>query len=460
MSHIYQKAIGRRFCLGVTGLSRSGKSTFITSLVNQLLHHEKASLPGFAPVLTEKLLGVKVHRLDDENIKPFPFEQGYQDIANSEPKWPESTEDVSGCVLELKLSRKTSALNPFSSNHFSVFIEIRDYPGEWLLDLPLIDMSYSRWCAQCSAQYNRAPRKAFLGTLLEELQQLDPLAKVDESKLNKICADFKSFLRTCKDNKNSLSLIQPGRFLIPGIVEDDQLLAFIPLLRGGSYTQGQLEKAHKKSYYKVCKARYELYVKKLVKPFAKDFCRNVDRQLVLVDIVNALNGGPEYIDDMRQALANIADSFSYGSQNAITALISHKIDKVVFAATKVDQVLSEDHDAVRQLLSTIVRQAYKSAAHEGVEPVCEAIAAVRSSREINQDNEQGIAGTNLDGERIGYIHPKIPTRIPEGDEWKAFTDWEIPVLSPPKGLSARNGDPIPHIRLDTVINGLIGDKCK
>lgn len=459
MSHVFQKITGKRFCLGITGLSGSGKSTLVTSLINQLLNHDKSSLPGFSPVLTERLISVKMLPLEGENLKPFPYEAAYTGIANSEPQWPVSTQDVSGCLLELKLAKKVNKLNPLSKDHFYRYIEIRDYPGEWLLDLPLLDMSYAQWCAQCNALYNSEPRKTFLGPLLEQLQMLDPLARAQQETLNQLCATYKRFLQYCKAHTNSLSLIQPGRFLIPGEVADDELLAFIPLLRSASYTQGQLKNAAKDSYYQICKSRYDDYVNKLVKPFYKDFCHNVDRQLVLVDVVNALNGGPAFIDDMRQALANIIDSFSYGQQGSVMSLFRHKIDKVVFAASKVDQVLSEDHDAVRQLLSLVLRQAYKNAQHEGIVPICEAIAAVRSSQEIRQNGDQGITGTASDGQQIGYVHPNIPTRLPEGDEWQPYMSWKIPKLKPPRGLSARNQDVIPHIRLDTILQALIGDKC-
>lgn len=449
----------KRFCIGITGLSQSGKSTFITSLINQLLQHKTASLPGFSPVLTERLLNVKIHPLEDKELSPYPYEESYKGITLPEPQWPESTKNVSGCLLELRLAQNVSKLNPFGREQFSLYLEIRDYPGEWLLDLPLREMSYSRWCAQCNAQYTQQPRSELLGDLLGELQQLDPLADVDEGQLKRLNKRFIEFLNDCKYNGRSLSLIQPGRFLIPGEVDDPSILCFVPLLKCGSYTEGQLATASDSSYFKVCERRYQRYVKELVEPFYKTFFSRIDRQLVLVDVVNALNAGPEYVDDMRQALANITDSFAYGSQNRFLQLFRPKIDKVVFAATKIDQVVSEDHEAVRQLLTVLVNQAYRNAQHEGVLPSCEATAAVRSSKEIEHEGEQGITGVGTDGSPIGYTHPTIPSRLPEGSEWQPFLDWKIPSLKPPKGLSYQNADAIPHIRLDTVLNALIGDKC-
>ncbi|QUM78596.1 YcjX family protein [Moritella sp. 24] len=453
------KLQNRYFCIGITGLSKSGKSTFITSLINQLMHHENASLAGFPPVLSERLLGVKMHPLADADIPVFPYEKNYQSLTQAQAKWPESTTDISGCLLELRLSRTGRRLNPLKAEQFSLFLEIRDYPGEWLLDLPLREMSFTRWSEQCQAQYQESPRRELMGPLFDELMQLDPLSIVDDAVLMSLKTKYVQFLHDCKYKSSSLSLIQPGRFLLPGTVEDSELLNFVPLLASQQYSEDELNNAPDGSYYKCCQRNYQGYVKYLVEPFYKTFFSRIDRQLVLVDVVNTLNAGPEYLDDMRQALTNITESFAYGSQNRLVQLFKPKIDKVVFAATKIDQVLSEDHDAVRQLLGVIVKQAYKSAQHEGVQPVCEATAAVRSSKEIKHQGDRGIAGCGVNGEPIGYIHPTIPTRIPEGEQWQPFLDWQIPLLNPPQGLSFSNQDVLPHIRLDSILNELIGDKC-
>lgn len=454
-----EKLRDKRFCIGITGLSQSGKSTFITSLINQLLQHKRANLPGFEPVLSERLLNVKVHPLHDKDLPAFPYDDSYKGMTGPNPTWPSSTKDISGCLLELRLSKSASKFNPFGSDQFSLFLEIRDYPGEWLLDLPLREMSFSRWCMQCNAQYTQQPRLELLGALLGGLQQLDPLADVDEELLSSLNKRFIEFLHDCKYKDKCLSLIQPGRFLIPGQINDESILCFIPLLKVGSYTEGQLAAAGENSYFKVCEKRYKRYIKELVEPFYKTFFRRIDRQLILVDVVGALNAGPAYIDDMRHALANITDSFAYGSRNRFKQLFKPRIDKVVFAATKIDQVVSKDHEAVRQLLSIVVKQAYKNAQHEGVKPICEATAAVRCSKEIEYEGDDAISGTAVDGSPIGYTHPAIPSRIPEGDEWQPFLEWQIPPLTPPKNLSYQNEDVIPHIRLDSVLNALIGDKC-
>ena len=285
---------------------------------------------------------------------------------------------------------------------------------------------------------------------------------MDDNKLKAICDGFKEFLRHCKDHTNNLSLIQPGRFLIPGDVPaDDASLAFVPLLKAASYTQGQLENSPKSSCYHKFTANYKKYVKQHVRPFYADFCKNVDRQIVLVDVIDALTGGAEYQDDMTRALANIIDTFSWGKQSNVRRMLGFepRIGKVAFAATKLDQVVSEDHDPVRDLLSSVVRAAYQRAQYEGIEPICESIAAIRCSKEIIQDGDPGITGKGRDGQNIICVHPRIPSRWPEDDDWQLFCGWKFPPLYPPSGLSARNHDPIPHIRLDRILQALIGDKC-
>lgn len=118
-----EKLRDKRFCLGITGLSQSGKSTFITSLINQLLEHDKSKLPGFSPTLNGRLQSVKLHPLEDCDLPQFPYDEFYKGMASNEPVWPESTKDISGCLLELKLSKNKSALNIFSRDHYSLLLK-------------------------------------------------------------------------------------------------------------------------------------------------------------------------------------------------------------------------------------------------------------------------------------------------------------------------------------------------
>ena len=447
----------RHICIGITGLSQSGKSTFLTSLIDQLVHYKTSSIPGFSSILGKRLMGVKLSPLRNKNVSNFPYEESITGLRNNPPKWPTSTTDISGCLLELKLQKTKTVLNPFSKESYSLFIELRDYPGEWLLDLPLRNMDYARWCGQCIAQFTSEPRKQILGELLSDLQSIDPMADADFEVLEGLKRRFVDFLRQCKEGEQPLSLIQPGRFLMPGQVDDETLLCFVPLLKVGRFTDGQLKAAPKNSYFKVCESRYKAYIKQLVEPFYRDFFSGIDRQIVLVDLLTALNSGPLYLDDMRQALSNISDSFSYGSQNRISQLFIPKIDKVVFAATKADQIVATDHLSLVQLLSSLVEQAYENAEFEGVRPETLAVAGVRSSIEVDFDGEAGLSGFDTNGNAIGYVHPPIPKSIPKNTQDQYFSDWKIPKFNPP--VPPDESEAVPHIRMDNILRILIGDKC-
>src|SRR5690554_2578479 len=109
-------------------------------------------------------------------------------------------------------------------------------------------------------------------------------------------------------------------------------------------------------------------------------------------------------------------------------------------------------------MSNIVRSAYRHGHSDGNNPICEADAAVRATNEVD-DLKDALIIVTPSGKRLGYIPPLMPSKIPECDEWDALKNWELPKQTPPKGLSSVNNDAIPHIRLDTVLNELIGDKC-
>ncbi|WP_421863163.1 YcjX family protein [Motiliproteus sp.] len=453
-----KRALQNRHCIGITGLSRSGKSTLICSLINQLRQHQHASLGGFSPVISQRLLEVRVHPLEDTGLAEFPYEQAIEALSANPPRWPEPTTDISGCLLELKLKQNSSLKQLLGAETGSVFLELRDYPGEWLLDLPMMQMSYVDWCAQSSRLFNQPPRLELIGDLLEQLQQLDPLASYDEATCQRLRQAYVAFLKRCKGGEHSLSLVQPGRFLLPGQFRNDPVLGFVPLPGCSTLAEDLLKSAPQDSYYKVFERRYRDYVKRVVRPFYQQQFRPITRQVVLIDLVNALNGGSAYIDDMRQAIAQISESFHYGRNNPLRKLFAPQVEELAFVATKMDQVIAADHESVRQLLGQLVRDAYSQAAHRGAAPRIEAIAAIRASREVIEQGRQALSGYDLSGRPVGYVHPPIPSRLDDEAGFSGFRDWKIPAFQPPVRANFHH-QAIPHIRLDSLLE-LITRGCR
>jgi len=451
---LINRAIQNRVCIGITGLSRSGKSTFITSLINQLKQHgaRNARLGGFSPWLKKRIIQVIEHPLENRYLPRFDYEQAADSLSGSSPHWPAPTRDISGVLLEIRLADKSWFGR---KTHKSVFIELRDYPGEWLVDLPLLKMSFRDWCIEVEKQLSREPRSRFSNNPLESLRTLDPFSDYDDTVIDTQRAAYIDFLHSCKQQSPPLTIIQPGRFIEPGTQAGHPALHFIPLVSCSKYTEAQLQAADKDSYFKQLETIFESYKSDIVKPFFKAFIEPIDRQVVLVDVLNVLHGGEAYLHEMMHALEAIGESFEYDG-----GLFHSRIEKVLYAATKVDQVVSQDHDNVRHLLSSIVRKSLERIQGAQADLRVEAVASVRSSHAQTQGNEEILKGISTDGDAIGFVNPRIPDHIPSDSEFAAFIDWKLPELNPPKGIRANQDQAIPHIRMDEVLHNLMGDICR
>ncbi|MDH5452952.1 MAG: YcjX family protein, partial [Paracoccaceae bacterium] len=84
--------------LGVTGLSRSGKTVFITSLVANLL--DRGRMPGLRAHAEGRILSAVLQPQPDNTVPRFDYEGHLAALTGPNPHWPESTRAVS----ELRLS--------------------------------------------------------------------------------------------------------------------------------------------------------------------------------------------------------------------------------------------------------------------------------------------------------------------------------------------------------------------
>ena len=140
----------RTLRVAVTGLSQSGKTAFITSLVHNLVG--TVGRPGRLPFLRaaaeQRIVATRVLAPDDHTGGPFPLEQNVAALAADPPQWPPSTTDLRQVRLALRFSPsgllgRGSPIGFLARGSAELRIEIVDYPGEWLLDLPLLRQSYA-----------------------------------------------------------------------------------------------------------------------------------------------------------------------------------------------------------------------------------------------------------------------------------------------------------------------------
>lgn len=138
LNALVNRGVDRHLRLAVTGLSRSGKTAFITAMVNQLLNiHAGARLPLLSAVREERLLGVKRIPQRDFGIPRFTYDEGLAQLYGDPPAWPTPTRGVSEIRLALRFKSNDSLLRHFKDTS-TLYLEIVDYPGEWLLDLPML----------------------------------------------------------------------------------------------------------------------------------------------------------------------------------------------------------------------------------------------------------------------------------------------------------------------------------
>jgi len=92
--------------LAVTGLSGSGKTAFITSLVHNLLSAagHPARLPFLRAAAERRLRAIRPRAPGTETIAPFPVREAIAALAADPPHWPPSTTDVRRANLSLRFT--------------------------------------------------------------------------------------------------------------------------------------------------------------------------------------------------------------------------------------------------------------------------------------------------------------------------------------------------------------------
>jgi predicted YcjX-like family ATPase len=108
-------------------------------------------------------------------------------------------------------------------------LDIVDYPGEWLLDLPLLNKSYEQWSAESLALSREGPRAALAAPWHAQLATLNAEGREDEQAALASARLFTDYLRACRDERFAMSLLPPGRFLMPGNLAGSPALTFAPL---------------------------------------------------------------------------------------------------------------------------------------------------------------------------------------------------------------------------------------
>src|SRR5262249_41382131 len=151
--------------LAVTGLSRSGKTIFTTALVHDLIRFpgRRQILPALAD--RDNIISVIERPQPDPELATFPYLANLAALTADPPRWPPSTAQLSEIRMELHYS-PASWLRRQINGRAVLNVDIVDYPGEWLLDLPLLGMSYEAWSASMLELAVGEPRRRLAAAFL------------------------------------------------------------------------------------------------------------------------------------------------------------------------------------------------------------------------------------------------------------------------------------------------------
>ena len=455
--------------LGVTGLSRAGKTVLISSLVHNLLNGGR--LPLFEAARSGRVSKIRLEPQPDDAVPRFQYEDHIRALV-ADRIWPDSTRAISQLRLTLDYESASGWGRMFSPGRLS--IDIVDYPGEWLLDLPLLTQDYRAFSEATVTLAGAGIRAELSRDWLALSATVDPSADAQEATARTLAEAFTAYLRACKSDERSLSTLPPGRFLMPGDLEGSPALTFAPL---ANLPEGRFEKG---SLAAMMERRYEAYKTHVVRPFFREHFARLDRQIVLIDALQAINRGPEAVRDLERALGDVLACFRPGANGFLSSLVTRRIDRVVIAATKADHLHHESHPRLEAITRRLVERAIERIGLSGAGIEVMALASVRATREatVRHDGHalpvivgtpmagETIDGETFDGERKTAIFPvDLPENPDSLFEASESSREDRPHLNfvrfRPPHIEETGGGlklSVPHIRLDRALQYLIGDR--
>lgn len=439
--------------LGVTGLARSGKTVFITSLVANLL--DRGRMTGLVAQQEGRINAAYLQPQPDDTVPRFDFESHLSDLTGPEPHWPDSTRAVSELRLSFK-ARPAGLLSGLQGPR-KIHLDIVDYPGEWLLDLALLEKSFEEWSHETLARIEKRPQAA---EFLAQAKAVDLAAPHEEPAAQALAGLFTTYLNAAREA--GFYDCTPGRFILPGDLAGSPVLTFAPLPVSGPSRRRTLQREMER--------RYEAYKSQVVKPFFRDHFARIDRQVVLVDALGAIHKGPQAVEDMRRAMADILSAFRPGRNAWLSQmLLGKRVERILFAATKADHLHHLQHPRLTAIMEALTREARDRAKFAGAETAALSLAALRATTEEMRRHDgvelPCVRGTLLEsGKKAAFFPGDLPedpahllTPARNGAEDWLGEDYGFMAFAPAQ-LTLRPGDGPPHIRLDRAAQFLIGDR--
>jgi predicted YcjX-like family ATPase len=448
--------------VAVTGLSRSGKTVFLTSLIANLLATGtgRPTMPALRAHIDktgkDRLRNVRLVPARASTTPRFDYLGKLADLAAAQPRWPARTEDLAEIELELEIRAGGGLRGQMRalSGTPRLRLELLDYPGEWLLDLPLLNLSHARWSTETLARLREKPRSDAAAEFLSFISHIDPSRAADDALIQRGHRLYKVALERCR-SEFGLRYLQPGRFLTMGARNDAPFMWFFP-------ADHLPEHPARDSIAELLNARFEAYKTDMRATFFDTHFRAFDRQIVLVDTLGALHAGRTAFDDTERAVADIAACLTGGDSFLPRWLGGSGVERIAFVATKADHVPELHRDNLRALMRDMVRLARTHGPGDARSVSYHAAASVVSTTDGWADQPDGHREPVVWGIKLGetksrpYRVGNVPISRPPDSFWSGRY-FELPSFTPPPiDQNALNG--IPQLGLDEIMVDLIGDR--
>src|SRR5439155_5858341 len=151
----------------------------ITSLIHNLLSalHNPNRMPLLKVVGEGRLIAARLADAKAEALPRFPYQDNIETMAAGTADWPARTTDISEIGIDVSFVPAGAVgklLGRISGGAATLKIRIVDYPGEWLLDLPLLEQSFADWSRATLRLLRKGIRAEIAGDFLSFLAQHPP----------------------------------------------------------------------------------------------------------------------------------------------------------------------------------------------------------------------------------------------------------------------------------------------
>lgn len=447
--------------IGILGPGWSGKTIFLTSLINHLSCHDARHFhlgTGRASAAVRKFRKLE----PDYGWPEFEYEKFRERLVHR--RWPKKTRDCSEYVCAFERSDWTI---------FDVLLKLYDLPGERINDFAMLKKGSDTFADWSDAFMKRLDRDISYADRFEGyLKQLEEPNINDEQilhaykvTLGRLRLAYKPYLTPSTFALNREGEPPPSgrdpeqlateRYV--GLSRDEE---FAPLPREARVRHPRIAERFAKCF--------DQYAVQVVEPLveALQSCHGL---VILVDVLQLLatdtatrDDYQELLRDMLRALDPKENMLHKGLRKVSEAILPHQlrpswISRIAFVAPKADLVHPEDRNRLKHLLRTMVERDARDL--DGI--TCEYfnVAAVRATEKVPGGDSRRLlmgstmldaAGRLIDpGERQKYMVSALP------DEWQHHWragDYVFPSVYPQ--IPPRKDCAPDHIGLDEVFNFL------